>query len=67
MSFDEKEIDKGWLRMATKSELMKMKVEESGRIEKEILEHKTKIGVLEIELSEIDGKYQDFIDKAETF
>ena len=64
MSFDEKEIDKGWLRMATKSELMKMKVEESGRIEKEILEHKTKIGVLEIELSEIDGKYQDFIDKA---
>jgi len=64
MSFNEKEIDKGWLRLATKSEFMKMKIEDSGRIEKEILEHKTKIGVLEIELSEIDGKYQEFIDKA---
>ncbi len=41
-----------------------MKIEESGRIDKQILEHKTKIRVLEVELSEVDDKYKAFIDKA---
>jgi len=64
IGFSEKEIDEGWCRMATKSELMKMKIEHSGGIEKKILQHKTDISLLEIELSELDGKYKEFIDKA---
>ncbi len=62
--FDEHEIKKGWVRLATKAEIKKVKLEASNEIEKKILDHKTKMNVLELELSELDEKYKNFIDKA---
>jgi hypothetical protein len=64
LPFNEHEIQIGWLRIATKSEIKKMKLEAIGRIEKKIVEHKTQVGLLEIELSDLGDKYDDFIDKA---
>lgn len=62
--FDDEDISKNWLKMVTKSQLMKMKIKALGRIEKNIIEHKTNISLLEIELFEIDDKYKEFIDNA---
>lgn len=64
LRFKDEEIDNGCLRLATKSDFIRMKIGHSERLEKKILEHKTSINLLEIELSELDGKYQEFIDKA---
>lgn len=62
--FEEDEIKKGWLRLATQSEIKRIKIETKGKLEQKILEHKTAINLLEEELSELDNKYKEFIDQA---
>ncbi|MEK6829720.1 MAG: hypothetical protein AABY15_06390 [Nanoarchaeota archaeon] len=64
VSFDEQEIKERKLRLATKKELKMLQIESVGNLEKKILEHKTKINLLEIELAEAGDKYKEFIEKA---
>ena len=62
MSFGDDEINKGFLREATDHEIKRIKIEHKSRIEAEVLEHKSKIDLLNLELSELDKNYDAFIN-----
>jgi hypothetical protein len=63
-SFSDEEIPRGWLRLATKEELLALKIKIKGEITSSIMQHKTQIELLELQLSSLDSKYKEFIENA---
>lgn len=63
-SFSDEEIPKGWLRPATKEELLSLKIKIKGEITSKIMGHKTQVELLELQLSSLDSKYKEFIENA---
>lgn len=63
-SFSDEEIPRGWLRPATKEELLMLKIKIKGEITSKIMTHKTQVELLELQLSSLDSKYKEFIENA---
>lgn len=59
--FTDEDIEKGNLKFASKIEIKRLQTKAKGNIEKSIVDHKTKIDALNLELEDIENKYSDFI------